>query len=1506
MAFHRSRTCGGDLPANPPAPAATRTRTGPWLPLALLAALAGLEACSEQPPEPTSVTVTPEAATLNAVGNTASFTAVVLDQYGQTMSGVTVAWSSSVPGVATVGGTGVATAVANGSATVTATAGGASGSAAVTVEQIPAAVAIEPDSLVFAALGDSVALAATAADANGHPIPGAEVRWESADESVAAVSQAGVVTSAGNGSADVTATAGEASASVPVTVEQIAATVAIEPDSLVFAALGDSAALAATVVDANGHPVPGVDVESWESADESVAAVSQAGVVTAVANGGAAVTAVAGDVSGSAAVTVEQVPSDLELWPPEVALYEVGETDTLVATVTDANGHPVEDADITWSSDDVSVATVDSDGVVTAAGYGEAAVRARIQELEARSEVVVIRATPDRNREILVELYDATGGDDWHYSEGWKTDRPLGEWYGVWTDDEGYVTEVWLTNNNVGGELPGSLFELGRLESLVLYENRIGGVLPEELGRARELWRLWVSDNQFEGSIPPSLGRLAELRTFGAQYNYLSGSIPTELGNLQQLEELHLQGNALAGAVPPELGQMTALRDLRLEHNKLSGPIPLELGDLQQLEELRLHVNRLSGGIPPELGELTRLKVLNISVNELSGPIPAELGSLQQLEELRLLNNPLSSPIPPELGELTRLKILDMAESELSGQIPGELGDLQHLEELRLSGNDLSGPIPPELGNLSNLVLLSLFTNELTGSIPPELGRLEALETLWIGWNGLTGPIPPELGDMSSLEVLNFGGGTSISGAIPPEVAMMPSLRDFVAFGSLLSGRIPEEFGFAPNLERLQINSTEMEGLAPRSLMDRTLEIFFFSDTDVCSQQDSLFRAWTRTIRSYSPNECGATRVERLALEEFYDRTGGDGWDDNTGWKGSGPVGEWHGVTTSGGRVVKLELPENGLVGSIPGDIANFTELEVLDLSGNDLSGGLPEEVSLLAELTELRIDDNEDLEGILPYSLTGLENLEVLHHDGTDLCAPPGRSFQEWYKEVDDTEGELCDNAESVRLTLPVVYLTQAIQDPEGDVRLVEDRDALLRVFLVGDEERAWYEPEVEAVFSRDGREVHRVTMEREDDLIPTEADESDLDNSYNAVIPAEHIEEGLEMVIEADPDSVVPLKEGSETRFPESGTHELEVVEVPEMELVVVPVLESEDPDSSIFEWTDNIDDDSEEVGLLKHSFPFSGFTARSRETHVTDLDLTTDDGQWGLVLELEALRKDEEATGYWYGAASSVNGYVRGVARLGAWVSMGKAWDTELAHEVGHNLDLLHAPCGGAGGVDPDYPYEDGSIGVWGFDFRDSTLVDPDVRRDIMGYCYDLGWLSDYYFEKVIDYREEAEGGQEGREREGGMAGAETGTLVLWGGVVDGEVRIEPVFPMTATPELPEGPGPYRIDGVGRGGGIDFSLSFTPGEDKYGNRYFLFAIPVDEAWSGTLERITLTGPEGTATLGPGDGRALSVVTDPRTGRIRAFLRDWDGTMPVALGPDRDRLRVATYRGIADALGR
>ena len=153
-------------------------------------------------PEPATITVSPATTALTALGATVQLSAEVRDQNGAVMSGATVTWASSDAGAATVNASGLVTAVANGGATITATAGEASGSATVTVAQEASAVSVVPDTATVVE-GDTLRLAATATDANGHTVAGAEFAWASGDTAVAVVDATGLVTGiGGRGSGD--------------------------------------------------------------------------------------------------------------------------------------------------------------------------------------------------------------------------------------------------------------------------------------------------------------------------------------------------------------------------------------------------------------------------------------------------------------------------------------------------------------------------------------------------------------------------------------------------------------------------------------------------------------------------------------------------------------------------------------------------------------------------------------------------------------------------------------------------------------------------------------------------------------------------------------------------------------------------------------------------------------------------------------------------------------------------------------------------------------------------------------------------------------------------------------------------------------------------------------------------------------------------------------------------------------------------------------------------------
>ncbi len=492
--------------------------------------------------------------------------------------------------------------------------------------------------------------------------------------------------------------------------------------------------------------------------------------------------------------------------------------------------------------------------------------------------------------------------------------------------------------------------------------------------------------------------------------------------------------------------------------------------------------------------------------------------------------------------------------------------------------------------------------------------------------------------------------------------------------------------------------------------------------------------------------------------------------------------------------------------------------------------------------------------------------------------------------------------NPTQLTLTAPYYYLTQGVQNKVRGVPLIEGRAALLRVFVTGDR-LSYYQPRVEALFFRDDALIHGVAMSPEFRRLPTEVDEGLLEQSYNALIPAPVIAGGIDLEIRLDLDGLVPATPESRLRIPAEGRVRLDVRTVPRLDLVVVPIVGPSDPRGEIRLWTGDITADSEKLRFLRSVLPVADLSARVHEGFVTTANLATGKGWGDLLAELVFLRIREGEQGYYYGAVQLGEDAIwDGLGQIGYPASVGRPDPVTLTHELGHNMGLRHAPCGGATAPDQAYPFEGGAIGAWGYDFHSGRVVSGSLYKDVMGYCSPQ-WISDFHFSRAMGFRlfrEEPATGAMAMDSPERPQGAGDRTLLLWGRADDGGLVLDPAFMVDAPVSLPAEVGPYRLEGLGPRGEPRFSLDFAMRPLEYGGGNFVFTVPFDPARDGALERVVLSGPEGSYTLERFGSASIAMVTERGSGKLKAVLRDWDGAWPRALPLAERDSEVAVSEGL------
>ena len=1175
---------------------------------------------------------------------------------------------------------------------------------------------------------------------------------------------------------------------------------------------------------------------------------------------------------------------------------------------------------------------------------------------------VVVGPNPDR--ETLMALYEAADGVNWTRSDNWGTDAPLDQWYGVFTDGSGAVTHLQLDGNNLMGSIPAELGNLADLQELLLTLNQLSGSIPPELGKLTNLQKLKLSYNQLSDVIPAELGNLADLQELWLSSNRLSGAIPPELGNLTNLTELSLFLNNFSGSIPPEFGNLRQLVYLDLIDTDLVGTVPSTLiglplqyfgfdsyeglcmpgtpafadwvagidlyrgddycneSDHAVLESLYQvmggkdwkNADGWFEGEVPALGRwhgitadsLGRVTEIDLSDNGLAGVLPQEISNLLLLKRLRIDNNPdIGGRLPYTMPRLS-LRVFRYVGTRIC--VPPEpfIHDwLAAIEAHEGTGFDCkpspdreilatiyhatSGPTGwfnrenwltdaplrewhgVDTNAQGNVTLLDLTHNGLVGKIPPQLASLADLATLNLTGNDLSGgPIPAELGNLANLRVLDLSG-TKVVGSVPSRLGRLSNLtRLIISSNKDLTGPIPAELGNLAKLTLMDLSGNSLSGPVPTELarLSNLTELHLEENklTGSLPKLDSL--PWM-TILDLSSNAF------------------------------SGPIPPEYGDFP---KLNYLNLSFNQLTGRVPAELANLGELNELHLGGNRLSGPVPPELAGLKRLNSLVLTGNSEMSGPLPVGLANLVELSHLQAAGTKLCAPNDPIFLNWLDALLTRRVRRCDS-------LPIAaYLTQAAQSLDLPIALVGGEDALLRVFPTASQANSANIPRVVASFYLNGLLAHTVEIPGKEGPIPTEVDESSLARSANALIPAEVVRPGLEMVIEIDPDRTLDPGLGVARRIPEEGRQAVEVRNMPVFDITFIPFLWEKDPDSKVTRLVQEMEEAPESHPMLQQCRTL---------LPVADLKVTAHAPVWSstneasdLIRQVQAIWAMEGATNYYMGLLSGEFSGAAGIGNIGRRTAYSVTNAQVIAHEFGHNFSLPHAPCGGALGVDPAYPYPNASTGIYGYDFNGEIsgtqgLVSPDEHHDLMSYCAPY-WISDFTFDKALRYRLHTEG----LLRQD--LTTPTTSILVWGGVDSvGVPFLEPSFVFTGPPALPDSGGPHRITGQTLNGGELFSISFTMSEQCAGDHgsSFAFVIPAEPGWAEALASITLSGTgRGSFTLDRTTDLPMAIMRDRTTGQVTSFLRDPPEADNITAavpeeGQSGSSQRILFSRGIPDS---
>jgi hypothetical protein len=336
----------------------------------------------------------------------------------------------------------------------------------------------------------------------------------------------------------------------------------------------------------------------------------------------------------------------------------------------------------------------------------------------------------------------------------------------------------------------------------------------------------------------------------------------------------------------------------------------------------------------------------------------------------------------------------------------------------------------------------------------------------------------------------------------------------------------------------------------------------------------------------------------------------------------------------------------------------------------------------------------------------------------------------------------------------VPLMKDWAAVSDRPADI--TQGKDALVRVFVK--RQSGWAARSVRAAveISSSGGNVTLTA----DQQVSGDSTDGDLKSTLNVKIPAAELSgDATYSVSLAEVGTGSGSGDSTRARWPESGTAEVGEKSLGGgLKLRLVPIQYDADGSGRLPDTSDA------QLDLYREYFArFYPEPLDAIDLHVTDPmtwsnNVSSDGSGWDALLygitdfmDQQGAARDEYYFGI-FSPATSMQQYCRmscvaglafvsenpsGRFRINAGIGLGFAGEYSPAtavHEVGHLHGRLHAPCD-VSDADPNYPFKDGSTGVWGYDLIKEALKSPDLA-DFMGYCPDV-WASAYTYQAIFEW-------------------------------------------------------------------------------------------------------------------------------------------------------------------------